>query len=245
MSPRRSTFDRSGASQRNHPSLKDAAAEFIREGIVSGRFGPGAKVDQDEIAGILGISRLPVREALIELAQKGFVVAIPRRGAFVVELSEEDIEDHYEVLGMVFGLAAGRAAKKFDAPQLLDLRALHDEIDEIPDAAARVALNREFISSINVAGSSPRLLAILRFLSGALPGSFYATSPEWATTESRYRALVLDALDAHDPDAAARVAQQHLRECARLTSDVLRSRDYWARETDGERAAKSHAEAGG
>jgi len=47
---------------------------------------PGSKVDQDEIAESLGVSRAPVREALIELAQKGFVDAVPRRGAFVAEV---------------------------------------------------------------------------------------------------------------------------------------------------------------
>ena len=50
----------------NHPNLKDVAEDFISEGIVSGKLRPGVKVDQDEVAGILGISRLPVREALFE-----------------------------------------------------------------------------------------------------------------------------------------------------------------------------------
>ena len=53
-------------SSTNHPNLKDVAEDFISEGIVSGKLRPGVKVDQDEVAGILRISRLPVREALFE-----------------------------------------------------------------------------------------------------------------------------------------------------------------------------------
>lgn len=206
-----------------HPSLKDAAAEFIRQGIVSGTFGPGAKVDQDEIAGILGISRLPVREALIELAQKGFVAAIPRRGAFVVELSVEDVEDHFEVVGMVFALAARRAAEEMDASQLEQLRSLHRECEAAPDPDT----NREFVRTINRAGSSRMLRSILQFLGGALPGSYYPASPAWAATEAKYRKRILAALEARDADAAAATAIEHLRECGRLTIEVLRERGYW------------------
>jgi DNA-binding GntR family transcriptional regulator len=220
-------------SGKDHPSLKDAAARFIREGIVSGRFRPGAKVDQDEIAGILGISRLPVREALIELAEKGFVTSIPRRGAFVVDLQVEDVEDHYKVLEMVFALAAGRAATACDEAQLVHLRAIHEEIAETNDPAVAESLNREFVSRINQAGSSPRLRAILRFLSGALPGSYYVISPEWATTEAKYRDLMLRALEAHDSDVAAQVAAEHLRECSRLTIEVLKARGASTSEPDG------------
>ena len=208
----------------NHPSLKDAAATFIRDAIVSGQLGPGAKVDQDEIAAILGISRLPVREALIELTEKGFVTAIPRRGAFVVDLGVDDVEDHYKVVELVFALAARRAATQCDDAKLLELRRIHEQIGETDDPSVQESLNREFYSTINHTGSSQRLRAILRFLAGALPGSIYGLSPAWAPTEARYRQQMLVALEARDADAAARVASEHLNECARLTIEVLEQR---------------------
>ena len=61
-----------------HPSLKDSAADYLREQILTGQLTPGTKIDQDEISAALGISRLPVREALIELANEGLVDAVPR-----------------------------------------------------------------------------------------------------------------------------------------------------------------------
>lgn len=217
----------SGISVTNHPNLKDVAEDFISEWIVSGKFRPGAKVDQDEVAGILGISRLPVREALIELAQKGFVTAVPRRGAFVADLAVDDVEDHFEVLGMAFALASRRAATSLSAEQLLDLRRIHHDTAAIDDQAVLRVLNREFNQIINHAGCSSRLLSILGFLSGALPGRYYLSTPAWAATETIYRARMLAALEHRDADTAASVATAHLRACAKVTIEELHARGYW------------------
>lgn len=223
---------RGGGSLREYPNLKNIAADFIREQIVTGRFGPGAKVDQDEVAVLLGISRLPVREALIEMSEKDFVTTIPRRGAFVVDLGIEDIEDHYEVLGLVFALAARRAAKALTREQLRDLRSIHEEIARADDPASRVDLNHEFYSMVNRAGSSPRLLSILRSLSRALPARYYETAAGWGQTEEKYRDRILVALEARDAEAAAKTAADHLAEAGRVTVAELRGRAYWGSEQE-------------
>jgi DNA-binding GntR family transcriptional regulator len=204
------------------------AVGFIRGEIVAGRFGPGKRLDQDEVARILGISRLPVREALIELAQKGYVTAIPRRGAFVIDLTVEDLEDHYEVIGMVIALAAYRAATGLTEAQLLELRHIHDEIVATDDPVVKSDRNISFYQLINRTGSSARLSAIHDFLSGTLPFFMYLSSPKHAATETTYREQMLEALEARDPEAAASVATEHLRECARLTIEEMRARGYWA-----------------
>jgi DNA-binding GntR family transcriptional regulator len=221
---------------KNHPNLKDVAEEFISQGIVSGDFLPGAKVDQDEVAEILGISRLPVREALIELAQKGFVTAVPRRGAFVADLGMDDVDDHFEVLGMAFALASRRAATNLSAEQLVELRGLHTKIESVDEQATHLGLNREFIQTINHAGSSTRLLSILGFLSGALPGKYYITAGAWAATEQSFREEILAALEARDAGTAARVATEHTRACAKVTIEELHARGYW---TDSRKAFDS------
>jgi DNA-binding GntR family transcriptional regulator len=221
---------RPASAIQDHPNLKDVAESFISEGIVSGSLEPGAKVDQDEIAGILGISRLPVREALIELAQKGFVTAVPRRGAFVSELGPDDIEDHFEVLGMAFALASRRAAKRLSPEQVADLKSIHAEIDASDDLAAKVLLNREFFQIINHAGCSNRLLSIVTFLSGALPARYYLSSTTWAATEDSFRAPMLAAMEAKDAVTAGKVAFEHLHTCGQVTIEELRARGYWTDE---------------
>lgn len=218
------------------------AYDFIRDAIVSGGYHPGEKVDQDEIAAVLGISRLPVREALIELSQKGFVESIPRRGAFVAELQTEDIDDHFESLGLLFSMAARRAAQDVDPETVSELERLHARINTLEpnDSDARIArdLSLQFVNVLTRAGSSRQLRTILRFLSATLPGSYYTESSAWGETEFRFRERMLETLASHDADAAAELAVERLQNCRRLTLEVLRERDYWRAD---ERAARAEA----
>ena len=214
------------------------ASNYIREGIVSGRLGPGAKVDQDEIAEELGISRLPIREALIELTAKGFVESIPRRGAFVVTLTVEDIEDHFEVVSLLFGLTARRAAKQHHrASNYEACRSLHTQITTTRIRRAQLALTYEFYRAINRVGTSERLLLTLRFLAFALPNDFYFSTPRWPATETAYRERVLNALDKRDARAAVKAAEEHFTTCAKVTIDELRTRGYWSEAKDTAKAA--------
>jgi DNA-binding GntR family transcriptional regulator len=219
-----------GGGQPSRPaygSLKDEAARYIREAIVSGALAPRSKVDQDDVAEALGISRAPVREALIELAQKGFVIAVPRRGAFVAELTAEDIHDHYEMLAMVFGMTTKRAVEKLTPSDLLELRQLHREINASDNATRRKDLDRRFFNFIATAGRSPRLDSILQFLGGVYQGSVYYESSRWMVNASKFRQQLLVAIKAGDEQAATQISEDHLRSCATLTIEHLRSRGYW------------------
>jgi DNA-binding GntR family transcriptional regulator len=222
------SFDSTPGGRPNHQSLKEMASDYIREGVVSGRLGPGAKVDQDQIADALGISRLPIREALIELTAKGFVESIPRRGAFVVKLTEQDIDDHFLVISLLFGLTARRAANQISAAQLRELQQLHSESTTTQDPSRRLALSFEFYRRINRIGTSDRLLLTLRFLALALPNDFYFNTSRWPATETVYRERVLAALENHDEDAAAKATEEHLRMAAKVTIEDLRARGYWS-----------------
>lgn len=220
------------AVARNHQSLKEMASDYIREGVVSGRLGPVAKVDQDEIAEALGISRLPIREALIELTAKGFVESIPRRGAFVVKLTQQDVEDHYEVVGLLFGLTARRAAARITDEKLRVLQKLHTDITSTQERLARQALLMEFYRIINRVGTSARLLLTLQFLALTLPNDFYFNTSRWPATETVYRERILTALESRDAKAAVKATEEHFRTCAKVTIDELRKQGYWSGSKD-------------
>jgi DNA-binding GntR family transcriptional regulator len=214
--------------QRPHRNLKDVAVDHIRDEIVSGRFAPSSRLDIESIAETLGISRVPVREALIELAQKDFIVALPRRGSFVREVSVQDIEDHYEVVALVFGVAARRAADAIRPERIAELQRLHDEISSTTDVARSEQLDVQFLTAIARSGRSHRLDSVLRFLGGALDGRFYVQWPGWAANEARYRAAVLGAFRRHDALAAGRITEEHLRGCIAPTIATMRDRGYWS-----------------
>jgi len=73
-------------------TLKEQITKLLRGAILSGKIRPGQRLNESELARDFGLSRIPVREALQHLQQDGLVVDVPRRGKFVIDLSEEKIQ---------------------------------------------------------------------------------------------------------------------------------------------------------
>jgi len=210
-----------------HPSLKDSAADYLREQILTGQLTPGTKIDQDEISAALGISRLPVREALIELANEGLVDAVPRRGAFVASLERADIVDHYRVFGLVAGLAASRAATSLTDAHLVEPRAINESFTAATDADTQASWNHEFHRRINRAGGSRRLVSVLALLSRSLPVRYFEFVPGWAETSAHHHARILTALEQRDAHEAQRLMEHHVTESGELAVGILQEIGYW------------------
>jgi DNA-binding GntR family transcriptional regulator len=185
--------------------------DHIRNIIFNGTLARGQRINQDQIAKDLGVSRLPVREALITLEAEGLIDSEPHRGSFVVPVRREDIEDHYRIYGMVQGLAARRAATRITDPTLARLRELHDGMQKSDDPALLHDLNWEFHALINKTGGSRRLRSILRQLSKNLPREVYEAPPGASPEANRSHQQIIDALATGagaDADAASR---EHMR----------------------------------
>lgn len=215
----------------NHPSLKDTAAAYLREQILTGQLPPGTKIDQDEISEALGISRLPVREALIELAQESLIDAVPRRGAFVARLERADVVDHYRIFGLIAGLAGSRAATSLSDEELAHLRRIHESFVAATDPEDKARWNHEFHRIINRAGGSRRLASVLGLLSRSLPVRYFEFAPTWATISAGHHARILTALEAHDAHETQRMMEHHLAESGDLAVEILQEMGYWERDT--------------
>src|ERR1700761_1897938 len=101
-------------------------ASHVRSLIFEGELRPGMRVPQDAIAHDLGVSRIPVREALIVLEREGWVTNEMHRGAFINALDERTVHDHYELFGLIYGFAAKRALARGNddlVPQLVAIQA--------------------------------------------------------------------------------------------------------------------------
>jgi DNA-binding GntR family transcriptional regulator len=221
----------SGRPTRRHKwmnrGLKELAADEIRDRIFAGELRPGHKVEQDAIASDLGISKLPVREALISLEAEGIVRNIPRRGAFVAALTPEDVRDHYQVYGLASSVAAERAATRMTDADLEYLRVAHAAMTEERDPERQAELNFDFHRQINVAGGSRRLLSVLEVLSRGIPTRFYETHPGWSTVAHADHTLILRALEEKDGAAAATAMASHLREGGEYAIRVLKESGFW------------------
>lgn len=158
-------------------SSGDAAAQYIRTLIFDGHLRPGARVPQDDVAEALGISRIPVREALIALGQQGWVTIAPNRGAFVTSLDERAVRDHYELYGLVYGFAAKKALERSGdvlGEKLGQLARDYANTDE-PAEAQRIAL--AFHAAVVEAACSPRIDVAVRAPSALVQGNFYELVP--------------------------------------------------------------------
>lgn len=115
-------------------------ASRLRAAILAGHFGPGEQLREEPIARSMGVSRGPVREALVRLEQEGLVVNRRNRGAFVAQLAAQDLEEVYTLRVAIERLAVQRAVRFVSAAQLGEMDAV---VDTMAAYAARGITERE------------------------------------------------------------------------------------------------------
>jgi DNA-binding GntR family transcriptional regulator len=202
-----------------------AVVDYVLEQLFSGALRSGDRIDQDQLGEALGISRLPVREALVILERDGIVSMRYHRGVFVEPFDSESILDDFEIMGLLSGVAVRRLAAQRDAETVAVLRGLlHDLRATRPADKGRIF---ELVSQIMItehrAGGSRRLRAQLRTYAGFLPRAFQLIDRTHAATV-RAHTLVLDAVIAGDGEQAAHHRLEDFRDAGRSVVRELRRR---------------------
>ncbi|MBA3033067.1 MAG: GntR family transcriptional regulator [Gammaproteobacteria bacterium] len=111
------------------PALYAQVAERLRARIYAHELAAGAWVDEQGLAEEFGISRTPLREALKVLAAEGLVVLKPRRGCYVAELSERDLDEIFPVLALLEGRVAETATRRLTSADFSRLAEIHAELE--------------------------------------------------------------------------------------------------------------------
>jgi DNA-binding GntR family transcriptional regulator len=125
-------------------ALYEEVAELLRQRIFRRELEPGSWIDELKLAEEYGISRTPLREALKVLAAEGLVTMKVRRGAYVTEVSEQDLADVYHLLSLLESDAAGVVAERATDAQRAELKSLHAELE-----AAASPEDREHFFAVN------------------------------------------------------------------------------------------------
>ncbi len=123
------------SSSRTHRSYRE-----IRQRLLSGEFSPGTRLDFKKLAGELGVSTTPVREAIGQLASEGLLQLVPRLGAVVPRLSREETVELYGVREAMETYAAAKAAATITAAQLAEL---HGFVERMEVLSAKFSTNRK------------------------------------------------------------------------------------------------------
>ncbi len=204
--------------------LKERIQDCLRQAILDGSLSPGQKLIEGEIARQFGVSRSPVREAIQDLEQQGYVVKRPRRGTFVVELTPQDVAEVFSLRILLEGFAAVVVGRSCDPDVIDKMKGLVDRMRVAARKADFVAFSDadlEFHSLLCQATGHNRL----NYLSGCLRTQlgFLVVLPMYTSGEiesmvAAHEAL-LGAIEAQDSDLARRIVESHIRNAGRLFAE--------------------------
>lgn len=201
------------------PNASELVAAHVRRLVFDGKLRQGDKVPQQEVADALGVSRIPVREALVALERDGVIRMEPHRGAFVNAFDPAAIEDHYELYGLIYGHATRRSTERASPDNLSEFQSLAATIERTEDADRLFDEVARFHALIHRIGGSPRLRSILHSLSGMVPGNFFASIPGGSEIARSSFPRIVEAMTAGDAElASARCRAMHRAQGERVVA---------------------------
>ena len=192
----------------------EQAAAYIRRLIFDGELRQGTRLPQDQIAKALGVSRIPVREAVVALEREGWLTTRLHKGAFVNSFDERTIRDHYELFALVYGLAIRRTVARGDKAVLARLAGLAETVAATDDPLEVQRSAVAFHSLVVEAAQSPRIRVVLRAMSALVPGPFFVTVPTAISFEQRGLLAIVRAAVIGDAEKAAEEYGRMLRQQA-------------------------------
>lgn len=207
-------------------SLHEDVTEALREMIVSGELALGQKIPERELCEAYGVSRTPLREALKVLATDGLVTLEPNRGAWVSQITIEDLDEVFPVLGALEALAGDLACRNARDAEIEDIRKLHEEMlkrYEARDLDRYFTINRRIHEAILVAARNETLVTHYSSLAARVTRSRYIAS---MTAERWQRAVeeheeIMRALEARDGPRLAAILRAHLENKRATVRDWL------------------------
>jgi DNA-binding GntR family transcriptional regulator len=202
-----------------HSPLTQLVASKLRERILSGAVAGGDRLVEGKLSEELGVSRVPVREALRQLAAEGLVSIEPRRGASVISYNEEQVRELVEVRATLEALNAKLAAKRHDELTIADLKSILDEgvrVAGSADSLTLMRLNERFHEALaNVAANSV-LRDIMRSLRERTALLFAPMNKGRSQQNWQEHAAILRAVINGDAEMASFLAARHVYSAAGL-----------------------------
>ena len=150
-----------------HQTLREKILETIRDAILKGTLKPGEKVAEPELAERFGISRTPIREAFRQLESEGYLTVIPRKGAVVTALSEQDVQEFYAIKSILEGYAAELAASRLTEKEIEKLEAINERLKTLAkegDVKAFFRVHNEFHELFLKASGNSKLYELIQQL---------------------------------------------------------------------------------
>lgn len=201
-------------------STAEKVSQFLETRIIQNELHPGTRLIERDLSASLGVSRIPIREALRRLEQAGLVKIIPRKGAQVTAITRKEVEEIYALRAPLSGLAARLAARNIREKDLRRLMQIGRQMAEKArrnDLKSYFPLNLKFHDLLRQAAGNLRLYQILQNL-GKQTTRFRFTSlslPGRVSRSNTYHQQLIRALKKRDEKKAERIARRIIREAGR------------------------------
>lgn len=209
--------------------LRDMVFDVLMNAIMQGQLSPGERLLEVQLADEMGVSRTPVREAIRRLELEGFVVMVPRKGAYVAGLSIDDVESVYEIRTALETLAVRLAAQRMEAAdyeQLDELAGKMQQTWQEGDVDNWVNLDARFHELLYTFSRNERLISMMSNIMEQL--SRYRII-SLANVEVRQNSLnehqtLIEALKRRDSDSAADAAAHHIENTKQSLVNMLKAK---------------------
>ncbi len=205
-----------------HRSLREQVAEVIRQRIVSGDMPPNTRLIERTLAEELGVSRVPVRDALNLLKGEGFVTEVPRRGVVVTQMSRHDVEELFDVREALEVLSVRLATARATPEELVSLEAVLDDAQAAISTEDKVGVgwcNQTFHDAITTIAHNSLLASILEPLQGRLHWLLRQNDDPMVLHMEHVE--LYDAIASGDVEEATRVSLKHINTSRTICHDLL------------------------
>lgn len=213
----------------SYKPLREIVFETLRDAIIKQVLKPGERMMEIQLAEELGVSRTPVREAIRKLELEGFVVMIPRKGAYVADISLRDITEVFEIRGALEALAAGLACERITEEELEELErhlVIEAEYTEKQLLENLIDIDTEFHDILYGASRNSRLVGFLNNIREQIlrfrKTSF--TNPGRVTKALEEHKKLVEAIAARDVTLAQQLALEHVENVENGLIDFLKQR---------------------
>ncbi len=196
-------------------ALYQEVAGRLRHAIFSHEFEPGSWIDEQALARTYGISRTPMREALKVLSVEGLVTLIPRRGCYVAEIPEREVEEIFPVLALLEGRSAHEATLKGSAADVRHLEELHEKLERYAaqnDTKNFFEVNQEFHRTLHEIAGNRWLLQFINEMRKVMKlVRFHSLTSEGRMEQSvAEHRQIMAAIRERDADSAEKLMRDHL-----------------------------------
>jgi DNA-binding GntR family transcriptional regulator len=240
------------ADEQRAGSAAERVAQTLRARVLDGQLPPGTRLGQEQIARELSVSRIPVRDALGQLAHERLITVVPNSGAMVTRLEESELVETYRIREALEPLALAESATRVTD---LQLAAVDREVarmgslgggdggDGDGDGRAWLEHDRRFHAACTAAAGMPRLMELIESLRNLTQAYRVAlrrllTPADLEEIRDEHR-MIASALHVRDPDVAEAVMRTHLR---RTRGRIAEHPELFRSTTARRRANKSGAD---